>query len=50
MSFRRKLICAIVPGACVLAFALAARAEDYKVVLNRPETVGQTYSTTPVAR
>jgi hypothetical protein len=44
MSFRRKLICAIVPGACVVAFALTARAEDYKVVLNRPETVGQTYS------
>lgn len=44
MSFRRKPICAIVPGACVLVFALAARAEDYKVVLNRPETVGQTYS------
>jgi hypothetical protein len=44
MSFRDKLIRAIVPGACVFAFALAARAEDYKVVLNRPDTVGQTYS------
>ena len=44
MSFRNKLICAIVPGAFVLLFALAARAEDYKVVLNRAETVGQTYA------
>jgi hypothetical protein len=30
MSFRRKLNCAIIAGVCVFAFALAARAEDYK--------------------
>lgn len=44
MPSNRKLSGAVVAGVCVCAFVLTARAENYKIVLNRPEAVGQTYA------
>lgn len=44
MPFYRKLALAIVTGALTCAVGRTARAEDYKVVLSRPEAVGQMYT------